>query len=242
MLKSGPQHYLHLRKLVTLSHYRSTGEIWLSCRQGSAGKLFISFWKWKVRTSSKLYFREIVMHVNLILQDFGRKVASGSGKHYKLDGIRLMPTFIKTGLADIFTKERVLKILGPYWNALIVRWKFVNFSYKILYLRSTGDNMPTSRRFLLKWAFFLPPFRFRTKNIFLGTKMFSRLQSVPSGPQYKEKDPSPAKKNIKKVILTLSTNCVIMACDQCQQNEKDSLVAVTSHFPNMANQPTEKLI
>ena len=54
------------------------------------------------------------MHVNLILQDFGRKVASGSGKHYKLDGIRLMPTFIKTGLADIFTKERVLKILGPY--------------------------------------------------------------------------------------------------------------------------------
>ena len=72
--------------------------------------------------------------------------------------------------------------------------------------------------------------------------MFSRLQSVPSGPQYKEKDPSPAKKNIKKVILTLSTNCVIMACDQCQQNEKDSLVAVTSHFPNMANQPTEKLI
>ena len=72
--------------------------------------------------------------------------------------------------------------------------------------------------------------------------MFSRLQSVPSGPQYKEKDPSPAKKNIKKVILTLSTNCVIMACDQCQQNEKDSLVAVTSHFPNMANQPTEQLI
>ena len=164
MLKSGPQHYLHLRKLVTLSHYRSTGEIWLSCRQGSAGKLLISFWKWKVRTSSKLYFREIVMHVNLILQDFGRKVASGSGKHYKLDGIRLMPTFIKTGLADIFTKERVLKILGPYWNALIVRWKFVNFSYKILYPRSTEDNMPTSSRSL---SASLP---FSHKKYFFGNK------------------------------------------------------------------------
>ena len=172
MLKSGPQHYPHLRKLVTLSHYRSTGEIWLSCRQGSAGKLFISFWKWKVRTSSKLYFREIVMHVNLILQDFGRKVASGSGKHYKLDGIRLMPTFIKTGLADIFTKEWVLKILGPYWNALIVRWKFVNFSYKILYLRSTEDNMLTSRRFLLKWLFFYLPTVFTQKIFFWEQRCF----------------------------------------------------------------------
>ena len=156
-------------QLVTLSHYRSTGEIWLSCRQGSAGKLFISFWKWKVRTSSKLYFREIVMHVNLILQDFGRKVASGSGKHYKLDGIRLMPTFIKTGLADIFTKERVLKILGPYWNALIVRWKFVNFSYKILYLRSTEDNSQLVEDFY-KNGLFSTSLPFSHKKYFFGNK------------------------------------------------------------------------
>ena len=58
------------------------------------------------------------MHVNLILQDFGRKVASARGKHYKLDGIRLMPSFIKQ-VQQIFEERKVFSL--KYWpyNELI---------------------------------------------------------------------------------------------------------------------------
>ena len=52
-----------------------------------------------------IFQRNIVMHVNLILQDFGRKVAQTSGKHYKLDRIRLMPTFIEQA-RQIFLEKK----------------------------------------------------------------------------------------------------------------------------------------
>ena len=57
------------------------------------------------------------MHVNLILQDFGRKVAQTSGKHYKLDRIRLMPTFIEQARQIFLEKKQQVDSKN-----IVVKW------------------------------------------------------------------------------------------------------------------------